>query len=180
MNPNIAFIGKAGAGKDTAAELLIESLSYYRLAFADKLKDVAAALWGDEARTDRDKLQRLGEYVRQIDPDTWVNCALARHKTDLPCAVTDCRYRNEAWRLKGEDFIVVRVMCDRNERINRLRTNGKLGPAGWEQHISETDLDDWPADYQVWNGAGTTKVNLLEQLTSVIKQEGQYANSTSN
>lgn len=183
--PNIAFIGKAGSGKDTAAELLIEQFDYRRLAFADALKDVAESLWGTEARTDRDKLQRLGEYVRRIDEDTWVNVALRRlagagvglrdPNAAFPIvgrvAVTDCRYRNEAWRLKGEDFVIVRVLADRNKRIARLRTNGKLGPSGWEDHISETDLDEWPADYEITNVGG--KVDLLEQLVQVIRAETQ-------
>jgi dephospho-CoA kinase len=169
--PNIAFIGKAGSGKDTAASLLIEQFDYERLAFADALKDVAEGLWGTEARTDRDKLQRLGEYVRRIDEDTWVNVAL-RSMGDgegLPWAVTDCRYKNEAWRLKGEDFVIVRVVADRNKRIARLRTMGKLGPAGWEDHVSETDLDDWPADYEIMNLG--SKADLLEQLAQVIRAE---------
>lgn len=197
--PNVAFIGKAGAGKDTAAALLIEHLDYRRVAFADKLKDTAAELWGEEARTDRDKLQRLGQAVREIDEDTWVNLALssltegrvldaapgspvriADNKPMLtlphPSAITDCRYRNEAWALKGEGFVVIRVTCDRNERINRLRANGKLGPSGWEDHISETDLDDWPEDYTLNNDARTTKADLLDQLVSILRQEaGQEA-----
>jgi hypothetical protein len=170
--PNIAFIGKAGSGKDTAAELLIEQFGYARLAFADELKNIAELLWpNSDAHKDRDRLQRLGEYVRRIDEDTWVNVAL-RSMGDgegLPWAVTDCRYKNEAWRLKGEDFVIVRVVADRNKRIARLRTMGKLGPAGWEDHVSETDLDDWPADYEIMNLG--SKADLLEQLAQVIRAE---------
>lgn len=191
MLPNLALIGKAGSGKDTAYELLREQFGYRRLAFADKLKDVAELLWGEKARTDRDKLQRLGEYVRKIDPDTWVNAALRDvplgHNQGIgfigeqgqypepwrPWCVTDCRYRNEAWRLKGEDFVIVRILADRNERINRLRANGKLGPSGWEDHISETDLDEWAADYEVRNTG--TKIDLLAQLADVIKHAAMAA-----
>lgn len=189
--PNIAFIGKAGAGKDTAAALLIEQLGYQRIAFADALKDVAEQLWGEEARTDRDKLQKLGAAVRGIDPDTWVNVAL-RHMAATPnlsgatvgtdgkviggpIAITDCRYHNEAWELKGEGFIIVRIVSDRATRINRLRANGKLGPAGWEEHESETALDDWPEDYKISNVQGVSKAGLLEQLVSVLNQEAQVA-----
>jgi dephospho-CoA kinase len=195
-HPNLAFIGKAGSGKDTAAELLIETLGYRRLAFADKLKDVAESIWGPTARTDRDKLQKLGEYVRNIDEDAWVNAALAqtveqngqRRLVDAypgspvrvaddkpmivayhPIIVTDCRYRNEAWTLQGEDFVIVRIEADRNERINRLRSNGKLGPDGWEDHVSETDLDTWPADYNVQNLG--SKADLLDDLARVLALE---------
>lgn len=168
--PQLAFIGKAGSGKDTAAELLIEHLGYKRVAFADKLKDVAADLWGADARKDRDKLQRLGEYVRRIDPDTWVDYAMLRITPDTsPTVVTDCRYHNEAWKLKGAGFMIVRIVADRTERINRLRTNGKLGPDGWEQHVSEVELDTWPEDYTVKNIG--TKADLFDDLTRVIRLE---------
>jgi hypothetical protein len=59
--PNIALLGKAGSGKDTAAEPAGGELyPYQRVAFADKLKDVATIIWGPGARTDRTKLQKLG------------------------------------------------------------------------------------------------------------------------
>lgn len=173
--PNIAFIGKAGSGKDTAAELLIETLGYARIAFADALKDVCEELWGDEARKDRDKLQKLGMAVREIEPDTWVNLALAKlpitgpHGTVRPIAVTDCRLHNEAWALKGEGFIIIRILADRNDRINRLRTNGKLGPSGWEDHVSETELDEWPEDYRVHNLG--SKADLIDELARTIALE---------
>ena len=61
--PNVAFIGKAGAGKTTGADFLAAEFGYMRASFAKPLKDVAAQIWGESARTDRAKLQGLGVCV---------------------------------------------------------------------------------------------------------------------
>lgn len=189
--PNIAFIGRAGSGKDTAAELLIETLGYRRLGFADLLKDVAATLWGDQARTDRNKLQALGMAVREIDQDTWVNGALAKlteHKGQArlvgsmpsaemngpyfemhPVAVTDCRFPNEVRALRSHGFVLIRIEADRDQRIRRLTANGKLGEGDWENHISETILDDVATDYTVYNL--TDKAQLLDDTVKCIDLE---------
>ena len=41
----IGIVGKKGSGKDTAGEYLIEKYGYVRFAFADKVKEVASALF---------------------------------------------------------------------------------------------------------------------------------------
>jgi hypothetical protein len=42
--PNVALMGRAGAGKDTAARLLAEMHGHRRVAFADPLKEMALAV----------------------------------------------------------------------------------------------------------------------------------------
>lgn len=42
----IAICGKAGSGKDTIANILVERAAFVRAAFADPLKRIAADLWG--------------------------------------------------------------------------------------------------------------------------------------
>lgn len=135
---NVAFIGKAGSGKDTAAELLIEQLGYRRVAFADKLK-----LAYPGAPNYKGPGAGVLRYIEGGE--------------EHPVVVTDCRYHNEAWALKGDGFVIVRIVADRNERINRLRTNGKL--------------DEWPEDYRVINLG--TKADLLDELARTIALESR-------
>jgi dephospho-CoA kinase len=178
--PNIALIGKMGAGKTTCARLLIEHFAYQRVAFADVLKDTTARLWGAEAREDRDKNQRLGQAVRDIDEDTWVRLLIERINEpgqDVPYVVDDVRYHNEAWALKGEGFVTVRIEAEKSIRIDRVKRLGKLAADDWEQaqqlnHLSETSLDDWPEDYKVRNLSATTMADLLADLTRIIRAEG--------
>jgi hypothetical protein len=166
--PNFAFFGKAGAGKSTAADLLIKRYGYRRLSFAAVLKDVAALIWGTGARTDRDKLQRLGMAVREIDADAWVNAALF----DLfgeTWAVDDLRFPNEYYALRAEDFVFVRVVAGRGHRITRLRANGKLQDEAQLDHASETALDAHPSDYVIVNESD--EAELFEQLERIVERE---------
>jgi hypothetical protein len=178
--PNYAFIGKAGSGKTTAADYLVAQYHYRRVSFAAPLKDVAAGIWGTAARTDRNKLQSLGVAVRDIDPDAWVNCALADiddpvpagsvHDYDFqPVVIDDCRFPNEYWALKERGFVVVRVQASQNVRVSRLRENGKLQDESQLAHVSETALDERAADYTVYNE--DTLGLLYGQLHSIRERE---------
>lgn len=158
--PDIALIGKAGAGKSTVAEVLA-TFGYQRHSFAAKLRNVAVDLWGEEARNDRDKLQKLGVAVRGIEADTWVDNFVrdVEQAADDPLGravpyrvvVDDCRFPNEVWRLAELGFVFVRVEADRSTRIVRLKANGKLQDEAQLVHASETALDGQKADYVINN-----------------------------
>jgi hypothetical protein len=181
--PNIALLGKAGSGKDTAAELLAELYPYQRVAFADKLKDVATIIWGPGARTDRTKLQKLGVAVREIQENSWVEALLTGASVEeidgeprfvegndnLALAVTDCRFPNEASYLAARGFVTIRILAGRGLRVNRLRANGKLQDEAQLDHVSETALDNWTPDYNVVNA--TTLEALAEELVKVVEIE---------
>jgi len=122
----LGLTGKAGSGKDTVADYLVEHYGYEKLAFAAPLKRVAYQanpILGmdiyhpgntitlqhaiDELGEDgvkkvypqyRTFLQKLGtEGIRSIDPDFWVKAALQSLTTDSGKYVfTDVRFPNEA------------------------------------------------------------------------------------
>jgi dephospho-CoA kinase len=151
MRRNICFIGKAGAGKSTAAAL-VAGAGYTRLSFAQPLKDIAAQIWGEEAHTDRTKLIGLGMAVRALDPDAWANL-LVREVPHHHQAVVidDCRFENEYWPLKGAGFVFIRVQADEDERVRRLQGNGKIITVEQMQSPSECELDSVVADYIISN-----------------------------
>jgi hypothetical protein len=170
---NIAFIGKARSGKDTAALHLVRTRSYVRLAFADPLKEMALSInpyiptgYGVTVRLTpliadvgweyakdnypevRRLLQSIGQTQRALDDDYWLN-ALTR-KVDnaavwnIPVVVTDVRYPNEANALRLRGFRLVRIV--RPDRANALASGAAL-------HASETALDDFEADHTIYNTA---------------------------
>jgi dephospho-CoA kinase len=178
--PDIALIGKAGAGKTTAAEYLVDKCGYTRVSFAQPLKDIAVQIWGRDAATDRAKLQGLGCAVRDIESDAWCNMAVRRiHELRrlgngaTRFVVDDCRFPNEYWALKELGFVVVRVWAPRNVRVVRLRGNGKLQDESQLEHVSETALDDFAEDYDIANefepGAFTRQIReiVLKESTRV-------------
>ncbi|MGZ6854413.1 MAG: AAA family ATPase [Mycobacteriaceae bacterium] len=179
--PHIALIGKAGAGKDTVADLLRTRfrLGYQRVALADPLKDIASILWGPDARTDRDKLQKLGVAVREIHESTWVDLLLkninreARHAPNgrvQRFVVTDVRFPNEFRALKEAGFMMLRVYANEPTRIDRLRRIGKLQDEVQLRHASETALDggEFYADWVLTNES--TEDDLVAQLTTILRR----------
>jgi len=158
----IAFIGRARSGKDSAAARLVERHGFTRVAFADPLKSLALSVdplvndgthlsyvlqwWGWEQAKDelpevRRVLQALGQSIRDVHPNFWVNLAMDTVGSIAgPVVVTDCRYRNEVEALKARGFRIVRVV--------RPPHGGELtGP----QHVSETELDDFEPDAVLFN-----------------------------
>lgn len=167
--PHVAILGKAGAGKTTGAEYLARNYGYAILSFATLLKDVSAQIWGEDARKDREKLQRLGVAVREIDEDAWVNAALRSIRSDLPVVVDDCRFPNEYWALRERGFVFVRVEAPEETRIDRLQRNGKLQDISQLNHVSETSLDDVFADHRIVNVAG--ELAYGDEITDILQKE---------
>lgn len=164
---NVALIGKARSGKDTAGARLVENWAFTRLAFADPLKRMAlqinpyiptgygvtvrleslvADVGWERAKTDypevRRILQHTGQTVRELDPDFWVRVLMDKVRAadgwNMPIVVTDCRYRNEAEALRAAGFVLVRIK--------------RPGLETTDTHASENELNDFRADETLING----------------------------
>lgn len=152
----IAFGYKKGVGKDTAGKFMstflkLEAphLRVKHISFAAKLKDISYQLygWADLKRgiyyeSHRDKKEvvlpqlglspreiwiAVGNKMREIYNDTWINYALRGIKADI-IIITDLRYRNEAVAILENDGIVI--------KINRPDIPQGTDPA-------EVNLDSW-------------------------------------
>lgn len=167
---NIALIGKARSGKDTAASHLVSTRAYTRIAFADPLKEMALSIdpliptaYGVHARLGalvrdvgweyakdvypevRRTLQAIGQTQREFDENYWVNVAARKiagaERWNLPVVVTDVRYQNEADMLRARGFRMVRII--------RPFAETRKGPEA--QHTSENELNDYPTDAVIYN-----------------------------
>ena len=101
---------RARSGKDTVANFLIREYGFTRIAFADKLKDVASIITDQDAKDPDFKaasvfgmsggelLQKLGTNIRIGMPDIWIEAsglrAAAQYLSRI--VVTDVRHHNEA------------------------------------------------------------------------------------
>ncbi|MFJ1789555.1 hypothetical protein ACIOML_35255 [Streptomyces anulatus] len=189
---HVALMGRAGAGKDTAAARLVNRYQFVRVAFADPLKDSALRLdpivgaestsygslpirlsdvvkrygW-DRAKNSypevRRTLQNLGEGIRADDPDFWLRMALDKVATadrwSLPVVVSDVRYANEADALRSAGALMVRI-----ERPGAT--------AGGEaaRHVSELDLDAYPADAVLNNSGTVAELNALVDELPILRR----------
>lgn len=192
--PNIVFVGKMGSGKTTATNTLIAMgeevapVPYRKLTIAAPLKRICAEIWGPEEGAKREKLQSLGVAVRDIDVDAWANVA-AREAQKInggsfaermsapssPAAAfvcDDCRFPNEVDILRGEGAVFVKIECDRNVRVARLKANGRLQDESQLEHISETALDNvgFKPDYVIDN-TSITPTELHAELIEIINKE---------
>ena len=153
--PRLAFIGRAGSGKTTAAEFLVKNMNYVHLSFARKLKDIAAQLWGPTAQKDRAKLQALGTALRDLDEEVWLYPVARDIESvvdDGGIVVDDCRFENEFDLLVDRGFYVVRVEAAEDERVRRLQANGKFSTREDLHHVSEERQEHFPTHYRIENG----------------------------
>ncbi|WP_010323011.1 hypothetical protein [Marinobacterium stanieri] len=185
----IGLTGKAGAGKDTLASLILEHTTGTTRAFADPMRRAAKEIFGltDEQMTDRVLkeqvvpywgmsprriLQLLGtESVRGVfGGDTWVKNAdlrleaLMRSESheELPvevCIWTDCRVEEEAEWIRANGGIVVEV---RRPGIDAV-----------EAHSTEQGLPPELVDGVFWNNGTIDELrhHVSESLTETL----QYA-----
>lgn len=166
--PDIAFVGKAGSGKTTLANMLVTHADFQRLSFAEPLKVMC------DTTTDRELLQRVGIGVRNLVADGWVNLLLDSRTRMIragrtgPFVIDDCRFPNELYALRAEGFFTVRVLASRSTRLARLQANGKIGDESELTHISETALDDVSCDYTIINDGDT--MDLTHALERILNE----------
>ena len=150
----IGFAGRAGSGKDTAAEVLMLEYGFSKTGFAVAVKSACTEIfgftyeqmYGSQAAKNtpdpwwgfspRSAMQALGDTLRDhLEPDVWVR-ALERRLPSMPgfgVCVTDVRYPNEADMIRRHGGVLVRV-----DRPTSLTGNEAL-------HRSERAMDDYSA-----------------------------------
>jgi len=161
---HVALVGKAGAGKDTIADYLVQNYGFKKFAFADKIKEIVYDLFPDAGPKPRKLFQDVGMFFRGIDKDVWVKYLCRKvEKEPGNVVVADVRFKNELEELRKLGFISVRV--EAAEEIRKRRLLERDGEINKERlnHVSETDLDDVVCDYLIVNN------EKLEQLYSMIK-----------
>lgn len=160
-HPVIAFKGRAGAGKSTAAEHMHVKHRYIRTSFAEPLRDMMRAIGVPEeqmrgaskeqtcaklsGRTPREAMQMLGtEWGRALHPDFWVNlwrdwASDILDQDGYGVVVDDCRFPNEAAAVRALGGIVVDI-------VRPSLVSLSVGIVG---HVSEKQ--DFSADVVIMN-----------------------------
>jgi len=156
----IAFSGKYGTGKDSAADAVIRRLGGVHLKFATALKRSCAIITGmseEDQFSENGKCKMIpgldmsvarfqqlhGTIARvHIHPDIWVipvmNQCRQLTAAGTFCVISDCRFPNEADAIRAAGGIVIRL----NRRADLISSKSIAGRD--PLHASETALDDYP------------------------------------
>lgn len=183
----IGFHGVKGSGKDTAAQYLIDNYGFKKRAFADKLKEAVANLFGiplqevDEFKTFeyyvqvepgvtglswRKFLQRFGTEMGRntFGKDFWVDqwedslYQIADFPNDVNIVVTDVRFQNECHTIQRLGGVVFRITRPGHE------------PDG---HASEKRLPDILLDGEISNDS--TIEDLHKDVEKVYQEVLEHA-----
>lgn len=156
----VGLAGAAGAGKDTAADILCQH-GFMRYAFAKPLKAALNAMFGwagfewnlrewketplrDIGKSPRQMAQTLGtEWGRMlVNQDLWLLLAkreieLVRRMGVCGIVLTDCRFENEAQFVRNMGGKVIRIE--------------RPGIGAVSEHVSEKQLPDGLVDALIVN-----------------------------
>lgn len=154
--PGVMVFGlghKARHGKDSAAQVLIETYPEYvkRYSFADAVRTYCRIEHGMTTK-DAPLLQRVGVEMRERRSNVWIDTvywsmvdnAPANHPitgTHQIAIITDVRFQNEADFVKALGGEMIKV--ERRDQYGTLFQAQDRDP----NHISECDLSDYPWDH---------------------------------
>lgn len=169
----IALSGKMRSGKDTIAARLVDEHGFVRVAFADKLKDIAKDLFRvRETRSNRPLLQALGLQMARIDKGVWTRHVLDKIPATGNVVVSDLRFPEEYHALKGFGFVMVRVSIDPEEQWRRIARVDPDMPRELLNDPSETALDiGWKWDYVMDGKTDTLRLfRCVDEMLRDIKR----------
>ncbi len=176
----------AQVGKDTAADYIEENYpGTHRVAFADKLKRIAMLLFGLSHEqcygpveikekvdprynlTPREILQGIGEKMREIYPDIWVDTVFYTTIPELQeqgfdkFVISDVRYPNEADKIQERAGEVVKIQ----------RKVG--GVSVGADHSSETAMLDYDEDkyFAIVNNDDTLE-DFFASIDTLVEELG--------
>ena len=164
----VGLSGKLETGKTTAALYLERDHGFVRRSFAAILRRYTSLIFGCTEKqleepgfkkkssgigslTWRDVMIRLGTFLRSLDSNFFVD---RLDYSGRLVAIDDVRFKNEAQRIKDKGGIIIRL------------TRPKPTDGSPDQDISETDMDDWPWDYEIDNTKDFE--HLFNQLDKIL------------
>lgn len=182
----LAFYGPASSGKTWSANYLVQNHNFVRVAFADKLKEIASDLFHVTGKNgaDRKVLQDLGQKMREIQPDVWVDYLLNTVNEyegtlnrwqfkDNPTGIVldDLRYVNESIALRNAGFKLVYVSTPQETLEWRRSSLYPDTPLSSYYHDSETEWKGIEPDYSVPGGDPFWGAAQLDILMSILEAE---------
>lgn len=178
MGIKIAVAGEIRAGKDTVAEYFQTKVKHMeKIYFAQGIKEIIKNYFPEAMKDSlkpRKHYQDIGQYMRKVNPDVWVNNLERDYKflqeyhgiENFIC--TDLRQPNEYQWLKENGFQVIKVEAEPELRIQRIEASGDAFDRQELIHPVEMEIRNLPYDYLITNN--TTLEDLYEQADYVLAE----------
>lgn len=147
----IAVTGKMCSGKTTLCNYLCEIEPRFQIfSFGKKVKDVASDLFNmDPLVKDRTLLTNIGQKMREIDSEVWINYVLKQCEDVEFCLVDDLRYQNEYEELVKNGFKIIQLNISdelQERRIKQVYPDNYLDHLKNRNHASEKNTFQWLSD----------------------------------
>jgi len=158
MGIKIAVAGRIRSGKDEFSKLFIKD-GYHEFKFGTGIAEIIMTYFPEDwmKGKPRTHYQHIGQQLRQLDPDVWINYVfrdIEDYLYDNPYGdiiITDLRQVNEAERLRDEGFLIVKVVSRDDIRIQRMKQLGDQFNQEDLNHETEKQVDKILADIVVEN-----------------------------
>ncbi|ELU5588580.1 hypothetical protein SCB17_003103 [Clostridium perfringens] len=189
-NIKIALFGKARSGKDTVGKILTGEKGFHRYAFGDEIGNIIRHYFPEvrEHGKPRKYYQKIGQDFRELNPDVWINCLLRKvdvslklnagvnqhlrgqGKKEIPfnIVVTDGRQTNEADILRKNGFVIVKINCPEEIRLQRMKAMGDVFNPQDLYHDTELQVDKIEADYEIDNFGDLAETR--KQLEAILQE----------
>ena len=164
----IAITGKMCSGKTTLSNYLCEIEPRFQVfSFGKKVKEVASDLFDmDPQMKDRSLLISVGQKMREIDPDVWVNYIMKQTEGLNYCLIDDLRYQNEYETLVKNNWKIIQLQVSDELQEQRIRD---IYPDNYEDHFKNRNHLSERNEFQ-WLTNGPDLVIDSSQDRDKIKQ----------
>ena len=119
MIDKIILNSRAGGGKDTFGDYLVDNYGFKKITFAEGIYDIAYKYFGMTYKN-RELLQKVGQKMREIDPLIWVKYAFKQAEQYEKVIITDVRQRNEYSFALERGFLPIHIDAKLDLRVKRL------------------------------------------------------------
>ena len=131
----IAITGKMCSGKTTLSHYICQIEPRFQIfSFGKKVKEVAITLFNmNPSVKDRSLLTSVGQKMREIDADVWVNYIMKQTEGINYCLIDDLRYQNEYESLVKNGFKIIQLNISDELQEKRIK---EIYPDNYEDHLS--------------------------------------------
>lgn len=160
-----ALIGKSGAGKSTAAQMIHELYQARRVSTGEICRTISSLLMGNE---DKASTQKIDDALTTIDQSIFLKAALRDIPVEESICIDSLRFKSDIEIARQRGILIIRVVASDALRVERLKSRGQVFNFSVDgAHRSETELEGAEVDLEIVNDGGLEKMRLaIENIST--------------